>query len=97
MCTLLGDVALFPYGLLGIETRVEHEDHAIASGFYAGQAMAGAAQPYEHIPMFYSELFDIRYEAVGLSTASWRRGSKARFRKAQASSPTIRRVALLER
>jgi 3-phenylpropionate/trans-cinnamate dioxygenase ferredoxin reductase subunit len=61
-----GDVALFPYGLLGIETRVEHEDHAIASGFYAGQAMAGAAQPYEHIPMFYSELFDIRYEAVGL-------------------------------
>jgi len=61
-----GDVALFPYALLGIETRVEHEDHAIASGFYAGQAMAGAAQPYEHLPMFYSELFDIRYEAVGL-------------------------------
>ncbi len=61
-----GDVALFPYAQLGIETRVEHEDHAIASGFYAGQAMAGAAQPYEHIPMFYSELFDIRYEAVGL-------------------------------
>jgi 3-phenylpropionate/trans-cinnamate dioxygenase ferredoxin reductase subunit len=62
----VGDVALFPYKLLGIETRVEHEDHAIASGFYAGQAMAGAAQPYEHLPMFYSELFDIRYEAVGL-------------------------------
>ena len=61
-----GDVALFPYARLGIETRVEHEDHAIASGFYAGQAMAGEAQPYEHLPMFYSELFDIRYEAVGL-------------------------------
>ncbi len=61
-----GDVALFPYARLGIETRVEHEDHAIASGFYAGQAMAGEAQPYAHLPMFYSELFDIRYEAVGL-------------------------------
>ncbi len=61
-----GDVACFPYAALGIETRVEHEDHAIASGFYAGQAMAGAAQPYEHLPMFYSELFGIRYEAVGL-------------------------------
>lgn len=61
-----GDVALFPYARLGIETRVEHEDHAIASGFYAGQVMAGEVQPYEHLPMFYSELFDIRYEAVGL-------------------------------
>jgi len=61
-----GDVALFPYERLGIETRVEHEDHAIASGFYAGQAMAGEAQSYDHLPMFYSELFDIRYEAVGL-------------------------------
>jgi NADPH-dependent 2,4-dienoyl-CoA reductase/sulfur reductase-like enzyme len=61
-----GDVALFPYAVLEHEMRIEHEDHAIASGFYAGQAMAGEAQAYDHLPMFYSELFEFRYEAVGL-------------------------------
>lgn len=27
--------------------------------------MAGAAEPYTHIPMFYSDLFELGYEAVG--------------------------------
>ena len=27
--------------------------------------MAGADQPYEHLPFFYSDLFDLGYEAVG--------------------------------
>jgi hypothetical protein len=27
--------------------------------------MAGANQPYDHIPFFYSDLFDLGYEAVG--------------------------------
>jgi 3-phenylpropionate/trans-cinnamate dioxygenase ferredoxin reductase subunit len=27
--------------------------------------MAGAAQPYDHLPFFYSDLFDLGYEAVG--------------------------------
>ena len=31
--------------------------------------MAGAAQPYDHLPFFYSDLFDLGYEAVGESTA----------------------------
>jgi hypothetical protein len=27
--------------------------------------MAGAHQPYDHLPFFYSDLFDLGYEAVG--------------------------------
>jgi 3-phenylpropionate/trans-cinnamate dioxygenase ferredoxin reductase component len=27
--------------------------------------MAGAGEPYDHLPFFYSDLFDVGYEAVG--------------------------------
>jgi 3-phenylpropionate/trans-cinnamate dioxygenase ferredoxin reductase subunit len=27
--------------------------------------MAGAAEPYRHLPFFYSDLFELGYEAVG--------------------------------
>ena len=27
--------------------------------------MAGASKPYDHLPFFYSDLFDLGYEAVG--------------------------------
>jgi 3-phenylpropionate/trans-cinnamate dioxygenase ferredoxin reductase component len=45
--------------------RVEHEDNAIQMGKLAGRNMAGANEPYTHAPMFYSDLFELGYEAVG--------------------------------
>jgi 3-phenylpropionate/trans-cinnamate dioxygenase ferredoxin reductase subunit len=60
-----GDVARFPVPALDGETRVEHEDHAKSHGRQVGANMAGAGQPYEHLPFFYSDLFDVGYEAVG--------------------------------
>jgi 3-phenylpropionate/trans-cinnamate dioxygenase ferredoxin reductase component len=60
-----GDVARFPVAALGTTMRVEHEDHANTHGKTVGANMAGAAQPYEHLPFFYSDLFDLGYEAVG--------------------------------
>src|SRR5579872_4595821 len=60
-----GDVASFPMSALGRRFRVEHEDHANSHGKAVGANMAGAAQPYDHIPFFYSDLFDLGYEAVG--------------------------------
>jgi 3-phenylpropionate/trans-cinnamate dioxygenase ferredoxin reductase component len=60
-----GDVARFPDAVLGVERRVEHEDHAKAHGARVGANMAGAAEPYDHLPFFYSDLFDLGYEAVG--------------------------------
>jgi NADPH-dependent 2,4-dienoyl-CoA reductase/sulfur reductase-like enzyme len=60
-----GDVASFFHSALEKRTRVEHEDNAIQMGKLAGRNMAGAKETYHHIPMFYSDLFDLGYEAVG--------------------------------
>ena len=45
--------------------RVEHEDNANTMGRLAGQAMAGQAVSYDHLPFFYSDLFELGFEAVG--------------------------------
>jgi 3-phenylpropionate/trans-cinnamate dioxygenase ferredoxin reductase component len=60
-----GDVARFPSAVLGIEMRVEHEDQANSHGRAVGANMAGANQAYTHLPFFYSDLFELGYEAVG--------------------------------
>ena len=60
-----GDVARFYNPALGTLLRVEHEDNANTIGRVAGRAMAGAAERYYHLPFFYSDLFDLGYEAVG--------------------------------
>jgi len=60
-----GDVANFYHSALEKRTRVEHEDNAIRMGKLAGQNMAGGNETYTHIPMFYSDLFEHGYEAVG--------------------------------
>jgi 3-phenylpropionate/trans-cinnamate dioxygenase ferredoxin reductase component len=61
-----GDVARFPVSALGTSLRIEHEDHANMHGHAVGANMAGADTPYNHLPFFYSDLFDLGYEAVGI-------------------------------
>ena len=60
-----GDAANFIHSALEKRTRVEHENNAVEMGKVAGRNMAGANESYTHIPMFYSDLFDLGYEAVG--------------------------------
>ncbi len=60
-----GDVANFIHTALGKRVRVEHEDNALQMGKLAGRNMAGAQEFYTHTPMFYSDLFEHGYEAVG--------------------------------
>ena len=60
-----GDVARFPVAALDGTRRVEHEDHANTHGRVVGSNMAGADTPYDHVPFFYSDLFELGYEAVG--------------------------------
>ncbi len=60
-----GDVAEFYNAALGKRLRVEHEDNANTMGGMAGLNMAGKASAYRHLPFFYSDLFDLGYEAVG--------------------------------
>ena len=60
-----GDGASFANPSLGTRLRVEHEDNANTMGRMAGQAMAGQSVSYDHLPFFYSDLFELGYEAVG--------------------------------
>jgi NADPH-dependent 2,4-dienoyl-CoA reductase/sulfur reductase-like enzyme len=60
-----GDVASFYNPVLETRLRVEHEDNANTMGKLAGQAMAGEKVAYNHLPFFYSDLFELGYEAVG--------------------------------
>lgn len=60
-----GDVARFEAPVLSTTLRVEHEDNALTMGRAAGRAMAGDTAPYTHLPFFYSDLFELGYEAVG--------------------------------
>lgn len=60
-----GDVAEFFNPSLAKRMRVEHEDNANTMGRLAGRNMAGSSEPYHHLPMFYSDLFELGYEAVG--------------------------------
>lgn len=74
-----GDVAAFQNPALGKRMRVEHEDNANSMGRLAGRNMAGKSEPYDHLPFFYSDMFELGYEAVGevdsrLETfADWKR------------------------
>jgi 3-phenylpropionate/trans-cinnamate dioxygenase ferredoxin reductase component len=60
-----GDVAEFFNPILGKRVRLEHEDCANTMGKQAGRNMAGAKEPYNYFPYFYSDLFEIGYEAIG--------------------------------
>lgn len=64
-----GDAAQYPDRILG-RRRVEHVDNATTMGRQAGRNLAGAQEPYGHTPFFYSDLFDLGYEAVGRLDAS---------------------------
>ena len=77
-----GDVARFPVPALGGTRRVEHEDHANMHGKVVGENMAGAKVPYGHLPFFYSDLFDLGYEAVGDVVAPRRIEGKVQARSA---------------
>ncbi len=59
-CTSFHDIALG-------RRRIEHYDHAFHSGRIAGFNMTGSRKPYDHQPMFWSNIGkDIQFEAVGI-------------------------------
>ncbi|MFH2211973.1 MAG: FAD-dependent oxidoreductase [Pseudomonadota bacterium] len=60
-----GDNAFFPYRALGKSMRIEHWDNALVQGRWAGGNMAGAHEAYTYQPYFFSDLFELGYEATG--------------------------------
>ncbi|QGU04575.1 NAD(P)/FAD-dependent oxidoreductase [Corynebacterium comes] len=59
-----GDIATFSDPILG-RRRVEHMANAERSGDAAGRTMAGTRTEYRYTPLFWSDLFDDGYEALG--------------------------------
>ncbi|AJK68839.1 NAD(P)/FAD-dependent oxidoreductase [Corynebacterium marinum] len=66
-----GDIATFEDPLLG-RRRVEHMANAERSGDAAGRTMAGNRTGYRYTPLFWSDLFDDGYEALGETRTSHR-------------------------
>ncbi len=64
-----GDNAEFHDAVLNTPRVVAHEENANMGGYYAGMAMAGSPQEYKLSPYFYSKLFDINYEGIGIADA----------------------------
>lgn len=64
-----GDVANYPDRILG-RRRIEHVDNAKQMGATAGRIMAGSEEAYDYTPYYYSNVFDMSYQAVGTLDAS---------------------------
>jgi len=60
-----GDVASIPSERYGRPLRVEHWATAQNTGAHAGRAMLGATDPYDRLPYFYSDQYDVGMEYTG--------------------------------
>jgi NADPH-dependent 2,4-dienoyl-CoA reductase/sulfur reductase-like enzyme len=67
-----GDVANYRDVLTGTQRRVEHWDNAVEQARHAALVMTGVRQPFEHVPYFFSDVFDLSYEFWGDASASGR-------------------------
>src|SRR3954452_7697684 len=63
-----GDVANATHPQYGRRLRIEHWDNAKRQGRTAAANMLGRAKPYERIPYFYSDQYDIGMEYTGLAS-----------------------------
>jgi len=60
-----GDVAEYPCLALNVIMRVEGSDHAEHHGHTVGANMAGANEPYTHLPLKWFRVGDLQFEGVG--------------------------------
>ncbi len=60
-----GDIALAEHPRLGRRVRVEHWDNAAEQGKVAAANMLGAGRPYDRLPYFYTDQYDLGMEYVG--------------------------------
>jgi 3-phenylpropionate/trans-cinnamate dioxygenase ferredoxin reductase subunit len=60
-----GDVTRFWSPLYEARMRVEHFQTAQRQGFAVGRAMAGAGEPYDEVPWFWSDQYDLNLQYAG--------------------------------
>jgi 3-phenylpropionate/trans-cinnamate dioxygenase ferredoxin reductase subunit len=61
----IGDIANHEHPVLGRRIRVEHWETAIEQGKTAAHNLAGADEPYERMPYFFTDQYDLGMEYVG--------------------------------
>lgn len=60
-----GDIASVPSPHYGRPLRIEHWAAALDQGKHAGRAMLGVAEPYDLLPYFFSDQYDVGMEYKG--------------------------------
>jgi len=65
-----GDIAAAEHPLLGARVRVEHWANALHQGPCAARNMLGQNQPFNRLPYFFSDQYDLSMEYAGLAS-SW--------------------------
>jgi 3-phenylpropionate/trans-cinnamate dioxygenase ferredoxin reductase component len=65
-----GDVATAWRPRYGRHVRVEHWANALEQGPAAARAMLGATEPFDALPFFFSDQYDVGMEYVGLHSAT---------------------------
>jgi 3-phenylpropionate/trans-cinnamate dioxygenase ferredoxin reductase component len=63
-----GDVANADHPFYGRRIRIEHWDNAIKQGEAAARSMLGRGKPYDRIPYFFSDQYEMGMEYVGHAT-----------------------------
>lgn len=63
-----GDAANYRDVLFGKRRHVEHWDNAVKQGQYLARRLSGRPEPFENIPYFFSDVFDLSYEFWGDTT-----------------------------
>ncbi|HSR25891.1 MAG TPA: FAD-dependent oxidoreductase [Candidatus Eisenbacteria bacterium] len=71
-----GDIAAHLHPVYGRPLRVEHWQVARKQGQAAGEAVASGARPYEELPWFWSDQYDVNLQylghAAGFDQTAWR-------------------------
>jgi NADPH-dependent 2,4-dienoyl-CoA reductase/sulfur reductase-like enzyme len=63
-----GDITHYQDVIFDRHLHVEHWDNAVEQGRHAARVMMGVREPYEHVPYFFSDVFDLSYEFWGDTT-----------------------------
>jgi 3-phenylpropionate/trans-cinnamate dioxygenase ferredoxin reductase component len=61
----IGDVARYPDPTAGRLRRIEHWSSANAQGGHLGRQLAGSQDPYDELPVFFTQLFDKKFQVIG--------------------------------
>ena len=61
----VGDVARYPDPTSGRLRRIEHWSNANAQGGHLGRQLAGARAAYDELPVFFTQLFDKKFQVLG--------------------------------